>query len=597
MESKCVDLNVKGHDSNGKHSNDSQTSQPEVETKMSAVKRRLDSDLNDDGAPGLEPQKKLCRFFYLDDCAELSCRYMHSEFPCKYYYFGLKCRDGKRCKLRHGTALQPDMEEALWNHIKTAPANILQHFPCFPEALLKKNYEERHSELLLMEREGLITDKKSFPKNNLSNPISSTLLSEAIKTFTRTQQLEEALVQASELKDILTYGQIVTLANNGVRSKDSLFTLNSTTLLELGFDDNTLKKIERFKNIHNEQTSSAEIDNKFSDLVKCLPGLEEGSAIETIVKSTEKQDLTDQELLSILNDDSTPSTISITSPIDFTIASSSSNNDENGSSKKCLFKSTPNRNDEDLRDVTKPKVLRIGSLLNLGFSLSQMEMLEKEQGILLTPSGTPAYKSAGDSGDLKVIDASLCHRNLFGSDESDKLQQMLSKENETNSEELESVKRIVEQVCKIDSSATNGKESDIGWASEGDIDLQKFGSPVTDSANQSCCSDSDSQTRFQMPFKSMIDFYTPAQEIEASNGKFPSIDYRLIPIDIPVPNFERVRESFVIEPTYSLDPRIQLMFNVGSSEIVCIDSPRHSARDPRLNKQQLSTSSIQPNAT
>ncbi|XP_053691804.1 uncharacterized protein LOC128740291 [Sabethes cyaneus] len=541
------------------------------------TKRRFSGDSSDDETSGLGPQKKLCRFFFLDHCSKANCRYMHSEFPCKYYYFGLKCSEGHRCKLRHGKALQPDMQEALWNHVRTAPANMLQRFPCFPEVILQKTFDERHRELLLMEQEGLIEDNY-FPKIEPAYPVYSTLISEAIKT----QLLEEAVGLASELKDILTCRQIVSLANNGVRSKSELLALSATKLVNLGIDNDTLMKVKNFPvdcqdSCLNEVKISADKAN-IADLELSAPKLEEQAV--SAVTSVEKQ-----ELQNNLNDDTSSSTVSITSSFEITPTSSNNSNDEgNETLSNCLDKCTVNFKE---KNSEQPAVFRIGSLLNQGYTLSQMESLEKKQGVHLTLTGTTEYK-ATHSENLGDLDSTAIES--FESDGYDKLQQMLNSENEDpNNSNLESAKRILEQIRKLDSFASDGKEVDVAWnntESDLPVDIMNTDTSVVDSAFQTNYNN-DNQTGLPIPFQSSIDQYTPAQEIEASCGKFPFVSYSLIPIDIPVPNLQRVRQSFEVEPKYSLDPRIRIMFNVGSSEArPCTDALKISARDPRLNKQQ-----------
>lgn len=53
---------------------------------------------------------------------------MHGDFPCKYYYLGLKCQN-KDCKFNHGKPLTDALKNILQKHLETAPKEILGDFP------------------------------------------------------------------------------------------------------------------------------------------------------------------------------------------------------------------------------------------------------------------------------------------------------------------------------------------------------------------------------------------------------------------------------------------------------------------------------------
>ncbi|XP_055849142.1 uncharacterized protein LOC129914102 [Episyrphus balteatus] len=72
---------------------------------------------------------QVCKF-YLQNCCvkKYKCEYMHSEFPCKFYYMGLKCSDEASdtgCKLAHGGPLSAEMLSNLTRHIMRAPIGVL----------------------------------------------------------------------------------------------------------------------------------------------------------------------------------------------------------------------------------------------------------------------------------------------------------------------------------------------------------------------------------------------------------------------------------------------------------------------------------------
>lgn len=499
----------------------------------SSSKRPLDDD---DGyqAAETEPQKKLCRFYFLDRCTKAdSCSFMHSEFPCKFYYFGYECKDGSNCKLRHGAALDDNMKDVLWDHVTTAPANLLQRFPCFPNILLKKNFDERHHELILMEQEGLLDENKPPVTKDISSPSSSTLLSEVIKTASQVKMSGGAFSELGELVDVLAPEQIAALVGIGVEKLEQLFGLGASALLELGFDFDTLIKIGNFKeerrrtSIYTSECNEEKPDpNELID--SALLGSEDldGSLASAI---GDQPALTDQELLSILNED-------------------------------CANPSSAAEEDLSMQDREEPSEIGIGDN-----NLESNENLSENDECTLK-----AFRS--DAG-------SECLQLMFYAS---------VKEKENDRQSLDSIQRTVAQLKRIDSLLSEPKEQDVSWCSaESDTsgDYPKHDSSVSDSVNQSFGSDSDSQTCFRMPFKSIINRYTPAREIDASNGKYPIAQYKLIPIDIPRPSFDRIRRSFVTQPSNSSDPRIQIMFNVGPAEVRQTNNrSKVCHRDPRLKK-------------
>ncbi|PSN38434.1 hypothetical protein C0J52_12730 [Blattella germanica] len=60
------------------------------------------------------PRKmELCKFYLMGCCAKKDkCLYMHSDFPCKFFHSGLKCAAGNRCKFSHGN-LTESLKEVL----------------------------------------------------------------------------------------------------------------------------------------------------------------------------------------------------------------------------------------------------------------------------------------------------------------------------------------------------------------------------------------------------------------------------------------------------------------------------------------------------
>lgn len=141
------------------------------------------------------------------------------------------------------------------------------------------------------------------------------------------------------------------------------------------------------------------------------------------------------------------------------------------------------------------------------------------------------YKSACS---IFRVENDECTLKAFRSDAGSECLQLMFyasvKEKENDRQSLDSIQRTVAQLKRIDSLLSEPKEQDVSWCSaESDTsgDYPKHDSSVSDSVNQSFGSDSDSQTCFRMPFKSIINRYTPAREIDASNGKYPIAQYKV----------------------------------------------------------------------
>ncbi|KAM7359391.1 uncharacterized protein ACRADG_010440 isoform 2-T3 [Cochliomyia hominivorax] len=64
--------------------------------------------------------------------SEMACEYMHSDFPCKYYYLNLHCPQDVKCQYMHNGPLETNLMEALRSHIldllSTKPSTVEIHF-------------------------------------------------------------------------------------------------------------------------------------------------------------------------------------------------------------------------------------------------------------------------------------------------------------------------------------------------------------------------------------------------------------------------------------------------------------------------------------
>lgn len=97
------------------------------------------------------PRKlELCKFFLTGQCIKSrNCTYMHTEFPCKFYYLGI-AHDAAKCMFAHGAPLEPALQGALLKHIERAPKQILGDFP--------KMYQSNAGQMMRAQHEKLVEE-------------------------------------------------------------------------------------------------------------------------------------------------------------------------------------------------------------------------------------------------------------------------------------------------------------------------------------------------------------------------------------------------------------------------------------------------------
>lgn len=92
----------------------------------------------------------LCKFHVLGCCSKKhQCHFMHSDFPCKHYYLGLKGHDKSRCKLSHGKPLSNHLRSILLRHLQTASRDLLGDFPRYTTEKLVRKLDRQHKKLKL----------------------------------------------------------------------------------------------------------------------------------------------------------------------------------------------------------------------------------------------------------------------------------------------------------------------------------------------------------------------------------------------------------------------------------------------------------------
>lgn len=85
----------------------------------------------------------------MECCAKRDkCLYLHGDFPCKYYYLGMKNHDQDNCKFSHGKPLSDQMRGILLKHLETAPKEILGEFPRLKTETAHNMLNVQHQKLL-----------------------------------------------------------------------------------------------------------------------------------------------------------------------------------------------------------------------------------------------------------------------------------------------------------------------------------------------------------------------------------------------------------------------------------------------------------------
>lgn len=206
----------------------------------------------------------------MECCAKKDkCSYMHGDFPCKYYYLGLKCIH-KDCKFSHGRPLSDNIKQILLKHLDTAPKEILGDFPRIGRENAKKMMDQTHVKLCqefnvpLPEAEkakipslldmnikpphhDFKNDKKSTKNSspwlqNDSNSPSRDSPQHSIAA--KKDSTEPGDVVLADLRGILTEKQIESMAAIGVVTVNHINNLTVAQLNELGLSLATIGEIQ-----------------------------------------------------------------------------------------------------------------------------------------------------------------------------------------------------------------------------------------------------------------------------------------------------------------------------------------------------------------
>lgn len=216
------------------------------------------------------PRKmELCKFYLMDCCAKREkCLYMHSDFPCKYYYLGLKCKEQDKCLFSHGDPLTDELRVILLKHLETAPQEILGDFPRINRESAIKMVNATHQKLLNKNNQG---DGAAADSGDAGNSKIPSLLDMMVHNNDRsgggknrrsrwcdknpgpitgnggskmTDISGEDFLNLKYLNGVISQEQIANLEEMGIHNLDQISQLTVAQLNELGLSINQIHELQ-----------------------------------------------------------------------------------------------------------------------------------------------------------------------------------------------------------------------------------------------------------------------------------------------------------------------------------------------------------------
>lgn len=176
----------------------------------------------------LPRQINVCKFYLTDGCTKGNmCNFMHSEFPCKYFYLGIphpKNLEEIKCRFHHGDVLNGNVRQALLRSIefwiKEKNGSNLEKF------------EQEYSEMCkkLDEHEAILKERNILDNQETNND-----------SIDETVEIKD---NGNCLQRILTKRQYEYLTEHGITSVDQLKRLSTSTLEEYGLNIDQIYEIK-----------------------------------------------------------------------------------------------------------------------------------------------------------------------------------------------------------------------------------------------------------------------------------------------------------------------------------------------------------------
>lgn len=210
---------------------------------------------------GGAPRKlELCKFYLMECCAKREkCLYMHSDFPCKFYYLGMTDHDRSTCKFAHGRPLTDQLRNILLKHLETAPKEILGDFRRISRETAVHLLGVQHQQLLVefgMAPAPLHADDVKEAKENEDKPGAGRRSSRWCETAGRGGSYTEQNHQSGDseskaqskylrnLRSIISSDQMDRLFSMGVDSVEHINQMTVAQLNEIGLSIAQIHEIQ-----------------------------------------------------------------------------------------------------------------------------------------------------------------------------------------------------------------------------------------------------------------------------------------------------------------------------------------------------------------
>lgn len=588
----------------------------------------------------------------MECCAKKEkCSYMHGDFPCKYYYLGLKCIN-KDCKFMHGKPLSDNLKQILLKHLDTAPKEILGDFPRIGRENATKMISQTHVKLCqeynipLPENEKASNKIPALLEMKLNPPEEFSSKSETRKESSRSSRWQQQQqkdgkstsqqsrsssstksiainepgdMPLSEMRGILSDKQIENMASIGVKIVNHINNLTVSQINDIGLSLATIGEIQATAiNMHNKAKKTSDEIAVDSPIAESNAEKEETSAdvdmrifnITEIAAPLKSPDtIMSPNQSDMEGPDNKPSTslksVIMSPPQSSTIDYS-----------QYLRDSNLNSNDEENED--EPGGLKIDYASDCEAEERKDSQSEDDQSEeiktnmsssnvqLLPPSfDTTAYLNS--SSVLSKVDISSSIQQLM--EKAAPTEKVSHRDPRVRSSTQKPSETIVElssptykEVNSSSSSSSIQKQEqsrrtsiyEIESPSEDeDINVIKLGKDKDMRVPPFLRDSENGDVDFRFPFAPMTN-YIPATEIEASFGTHVFNKYEVKIVDIPKPDYSEIKRSFQ-KMDIIQDPRLKKLCNLGESN----QSNSSSNLDPRKRKQNDSgtTDSVHSNSS
>ncbi|CAK1580288.1 unnamed protein product [Parnassius mnemosyne] len=545
-----------------------------------------------------QPPRKmeLCKFYLMDCCAKRDkCLYMHADFPCKYYHTGLPCIYKDECKFAHGKPLNESLKNILLKHIESAPKEILGDFPRLNREGALKMIQTTQLKLMQQFSENTECQERSIPslfELNIPNPQNAPDSFQMNQYNNERQKVSPKVRQSRWQNEGSNPNFGMNLSPNGNTSTSNVLNIkNLTGDIDMRFQPSvSLPKVEdsvvtnTAKDVQSNK-DMIDIDQYTKDALKFAMKDKENIDIsneafenEKPLITTESKDV-DHRVLPFTDDD--PRTRH--SKIDDKPMQAECDTDIRFLQPEPLFKNPDKRHRRSTTDDEDNNLL-----IDEKWYSSDEEKGNKKKSPASSPRKSlmsppaPAPHVIEPSavlsrlGDLSKIDISeevtkllntMKHNLQDGKKSTPEAETHTSRDPRSrrspdrvndNNKTSKKVPRVSIYEC-IDGEPTDGRRRTDVDLRQSEYKLPAFGD--TD-LRQSTSGDID--FRLGLPFKP-IPNYTPASEINGSINSHPPITYKLIPIDIPRPDYTDIRNS-TAKSQALVDPRLRKVFRLSVDE-------------------------------